>query len=158
MRPIPCLPLAALLAGLCLSTVRAEPLQFVGAPRLELSNGSPLQMAATRRVAIANLVLEVQTKVKAEYVTGRLNKVLLHRHNTSATNTLKGYSIPALQAAADRLHAQLAERLTAAGFEVVPTEELVRAEGYQELHKTIDRKSTRLNSSHRYISRMPSSA
>ncbi|MBQ0959078.1 hypothetical protein KAK06_08905 [Ideonella sp. 4Y11] len=128
---------AVLLAVSLLGAAQAEPLQFVGTPKLEITSGAPAQLAATRRVAIANLVLEVQTKVKAEYVTGRLSKVLLHRDNTSATNTLKGYSIPALQAAADQLHAQLVQRLTAAGFEVVPTEELARAEGYQELQKSM---------------------
>ena len=43
-------------------------------------------------------------------------------------------------------------------LEVCPVDCIVKVQQYDQFHNLQDRKSTRLNSSHEWISRMPSSA
>lgn len=133
----PRLAFAALSAALSLLVASAQaaelaPLQFSGSPRIEFTQSNASGLAQTRRVVIASLVLEVQTRIKAEYVTGLLSKRVLQRNNTSSINSLKGYQVAALEAAADRLYARLQQQLVAAGYELVPSSELEALPAYQK--------------------------
>ena len=78
IRRTACLTLsAALLAALALKPVQAaeDGPQLKGSPRLEFTDSSPDKLGSLKRVAITNVVLEFQTKVFAEHITGRLSKM-----------------------------------------------------------------------------------
>lgn len=127
------LPLVvALLAGLP-AAAGAQQLEFQGEPKLAFTDSDNSKIAQTRRVAITSVVLEFQTKVSAEEITGLLSKRVLNRHNTFSRNTLAGFDPAMLQQAADKVHEKLVADLTAAGFEVVPQAEVEAQAAYQKL-------------------------
>jgi len=82
-------------------------------------------------------VLEFQTKVFAEAITGRLSKMYLNRGNTYTDNVLAGFDPKLLEAVANQVYARLAADLTAAGFEVVPEAEVLAQPAYQKLRETM---------------------
>lgn len=136
IRRTACLTLsAALLAALALKPVQAaeDGPQLKGSPRLEFTDSSPDKLGSLKRVAITNVVLEFQTKVFAEHITGRLSKMYLNRGNSYSDNELAGFDTKLLEQAANRVYAQLVADLTAAGFEVVPEAEVKAQPMYQKL-------------------------
>lgn len=128
-RLIPCLLLALSLAGAQAADLPA----LKGEPRLAFTDSSPDKLGTLKRVAITNVVLEFQTKVFAEHITGRLAKMYLSRGNSYADNALAGFDAKLLEAAANRVYAQLVDDLTAAGFEVVPEAEVKVQPMYKKL-------------------------
>lgn len=131
------MPRLALLAVALLFSAAAHaadaPPQLKGEPRTEFTDSSPDKLGTLKRVAITNVVLEFQTKVFAEHITGRLSKMYLSRGNSYSDNALAGFDPKLLEAAANRIYAQLVDDLTAAGFEVVPEAEVKAQPMYKKL-------------------------
>ncbi|MEO3692193.1 hypothetical protein [Roseateles paludis] len=126
--------LALSLAGLALPIHAADgAAQVKGEPRIEFTDSTPAKLGSLKRVAITNVVLEFQTKVFAEEITGRLSKMYLSRGNSYSDNVLAGFDAKRLEEAANRVYEKLKADLTAAGFEVVPEAELKAQPLYEKL-------------------------
>jgi hypothetical protein len=115
------------------AAVRAAESEPSPPPRLEFTDSTPDRLGGLRRVAITNVVLEFQTKVFAEYITGRLSKVFLARGNSYSDNVLAGFDPKSLELAANQVYDRLKADLTAAGYEVVPEAEVLAQPLYQKL-------------------------
>lgn len=99
----------------------------------EFTDSTPEKLKQTKRVAITNVILEVQTRVTAEYFPGRFNRMFLNRGGATSENTLAGFDPALLQDAASKLYERLAEALQAAGYEVVKQEEIAAQPAYTKL-------------------------
>lgn len=115
----------------------ADEARLKGTPRTAFTDSSPERLAQTKRVAISNVVLEFQTKVFAEEITGRLSKMFLSRGNSYSDNVLAGFDTKALEAAAGQVYERLKQDLVAAGYELVPEAEITAQPAYKKLRETM---------------------
>ncbi|HMV17389.1 MAG TPA: hypothetical protein PLN96_08500 [Zoogloea sp.] len=108
-----------------------------GSPKVEFTDSTAERIGQTRRVAITNVILEFQTKVFAEHITGRLSKMYLKRGDSFSDNELAGFDPRQLEQAANQVYKKLVTDLTAAGFEVVPEAQVLAQPAYQKLRETM---------------------
>jgi hypothetical protein len=91
----------------------------IAPPAVQISNGAVAKLGANKRVALTGCMVEYQTSVKAQAGGGAFN-----RNTSTSANLLVAVPKDTLQEVTNRSCANLREKLTKAGYTLVPDAEV----------------------------------
>jgi hypothetical protein len=102
--------------------------QEVAGTLVQVSNGELAKLGANTRVALTACIVEYQTSVRVEDKGGMFN-----RNDTATVNTLSKAPKDTLQDVVDRSCANLRDKLTKAGYQLVPDAEIKADPGFAQI-------------------------
>ena len=121
-----------LLLGVTASAKKAEPAAPVSSGPAVFTDSSAAGLAATKRVAITNVMISFQASAGSQTST---NGMLAHKSDTLSIIGMPDADPQLLTAITDEIYAQLKADLTANGFEVLSEATVVASPSYQKILK-----------------------
>ena len=121
-----------LLLGVTASATKAEPATPGSSGPAVFTDSSAAGLAATKRVAITNVMISFQASAGSQTST---NGMLAHKSDTLSIIGMPDADPQLLTAITDEIYAQLKADLTANGFEVLSEATVVASPSYQKILK-----------------------